>query len=63
MALFVLLLDTFWVLVGGSGRGKTLMHSSVSESMSGLYTKRLFPADLLLGEGWAAVVGAAGAEG
>jgi hypothetical protein len=26
--------------------GKTLMHSSVSESMSGLYTRGFFPADL-----------------
>jgi hypothetical protein len=64
--------------VGGSGRGKTLVHSPVSESMSGLYTRDFFPADLedvfgievlegvldlLLGEGWTAVVGSAEAEG
>jgi hypothetical protein len=77
VAFSVSLLNTFLVLVGGSGRGKTLMHSSVSESMSGLYTRDFFPADLedvfgievlegvldlLLGEGWTAVVGSAEAK-
>jgi hypothetical protein len=34
------------VLLGVILGGKTVMHSSVSGSMSGLYTRGFFPADL-----------------
>jgi hypothetical protein len=67
---FAFPLDILSFTVGVVIGGKTLMHSSVSESMSGLYTRGFFPADLeealgldgllevfglLLGEGWIVV--------
>jgi hypothetical protein len=60
------------VLLGVVLGGKTVMHSSISESMSGLYTRGFLPADLeevlgldgglevfnlLLGEDWVVVEG------
>jgi hypothetical protein len=66
---FAFPLDILSFTVGVVVGGKTLMHSSVSESMSGLYTRGFFPADLevlgldltmevfdlLLGEAWVVV--------
>jgi hypothetical protein len=67
---FAFPLDILSFTVGIVIGGKTVMHSSVSESMSELYTRGFFPADLeealgldgllevfglLLGEGWIVV--------